>query len=284
MADPITLFDETLDIHFSGQYHVSIQLSLDGFSFCVLNTTTDKYIGYRHYTIQPNMLPDKYLERVEEILEKDDFLQHPFKSVYALFVNRKVSLVPADFFQAQKIRDFYEENHRLEPLDELHYRTIGASSIMSIFAIDNQVANLLIKYLKRVRFYHQALPGIENGLAASKNTSKDLLLVDVHYRFFDLAWFQQGRLKIYNSFYFKELEDILYYCLQLVQENKLDTGKTILNVSGAVEQGKFEKLFSPYLKDIEFKQGCPRFVYSYRLKEIPAHQLANLYTLYSCGS
>jgi len=44
----ISLIDETLDKNLTANYNLSIQVSLDGFSFCIKDLIRNKYIVLKH--------------------------------------------------------------------------------------------------------------------------------------------------------------------------------------------------------------------------------------------
>ena len=45
----LELFDETLDINSTENYELSVQVSPDGFPFCLLDTIRNKYVLLRSF-------------------------------------------------------------------------------------------------------------------------------------------------------------------------------------------------------------------------------------------
>ena len=68
----LELFDETLDINSTENYELSVQVSPDGFSFCLLDTIRNKFVLIRAFEPEEN----KYFntDKINELLSKDDFL------------------------------------------------------------------------------------------------------------------------------------------------------------------------------------------------------------------
>ena len=68
----LELFDETLDINSTENYELSVQVSPDGLSFCLLDTIRNKFVLIRSFGAEEN----KYFnaDKISELLHKDDFL------------------------------------------------------------------------------------------------------------------------------------------------------------------------------------------------------------------
>ncbi|MCJ7446075.1 MAG: DUF3822 family protein [Bacteroidales bacterium] len=96
----LELFDETLDINSTDNYELSVQLSPDGFHFCILDAIRNKYILLRSSEPDDNkyFTPDK----INDIISKDDFLTRRYKKVNIVLPSPKFTLVPAPLFDPGK--------------------------------------------------------------------------------------------------------------------------------------------------------------------------------------
>ena len=86
----LELFDETLDINSTENYELSIQVSPDGLSFCLLDRSEINLFMLRSFGAEEN----KYFnaDKISELLSKDDFLtkrlkkdklRHAFIKIYS---------------------------------------------------------------------------------------------------------------------------------------------------------------------------------------------------------
>ena len=50
----LELFDETLDINSTENYELSIQVSPDGLSFCLLDSVRNKFVLFRSFGAEDN--------------------------------------------------------------------------------------------------------------------------------------------------------------------------------------------------------------------------------------
>jgi hypothetical protein len=96
----LELFDETLDINSTENYELSIQVSPDGFSFCILDTIRSKFVLIRAFEAEEN----KYFNanKINELLGKDDFLTKRYKKVSVILPSPKFTIVPSPLFDPGK--------------------------------------------------------------------------------------------------------------------------------------------------------------------------------------
>ena len=63
------LLDETLDINNTQFYNLSIQATLDGFLFAILDTESSKYLGIKRYQFERTINPDKQFDEISRIIQ-----------------------------------------------------------------------------------------------------------------------------------------------------------------------------------------------------------------------
>ena len=76
----ICLIDKTFDSTQTHLYHLSIQISLDGFYFSVLDIPKGKYIilnGHHFFLKRPRLL----LKHVSDVIDSEDIFSQEFKSI-----------------------------------------------------------------------------------------------------------------------------------------------------------------------------------------------------------
>ena len=70
--------DELFDIKQASNYHLSIQIGLDGFSFCMLDTLRNRYVAFQHIPLVVGKL--QFLPRkIETIFDQEEKLGASFK-------------------------------------------------------------------------------------------------------------------------------------------------------------------------------------------------------------
>src|SRR5665811_1617082 len=92
----INSIDETFDIKLASEYHLSIQVGLDGFSFCILDIHRRKYIVFQHIPLIVGKL--QFLsKKVESIFDQDEKLNASYQSVSITYSTNNATLFPKEY-------------------------------------------------------------------------------------------------------------------------------------------------------------------------------------------
>ena len=111
---------------------LSIQFSLDGFSFCISNFNDEIY-QFTSYEFEEKMnSPETILESLQEIFKKDTSLQDEFETVQVIHQNSLSTFVPNDYFKEEALKSYVKYNIRTittdlivyDNVDELHSKNV----------------------------------------------------------------------------------------------------------------------------------------------------------------
>ncbi|MFC2152327.1 DUF3822 family protein [Bacteroidota bacterium] len=274
--------DETLDINITQSYYLSIQVSLDGLSFCILDPVREKYIAFSHKSFEKDLIFDDVLNTIEEYIKKNELLNHTYKSTKLIWLTSKNTLIPNSYFKKENLKKYFEFNQKLDDLDEIHYKKLKYVEANSVYVISSQIANIFIKKFSKISFYNQQIPFIEHALFKYHSESKKVF-VNINDRFIDLMITENGKLLLYNNFAYKTEMDMIYYILYVFDHFKLDTQNTDLILSGLIDKKAttYAKL-KEFINHIKFDKLPESFTYSYTFNQIPAHSFTNLFNLQLC--
>ena len=94
----------------SQQHHtkrqLSIQFSLDGFSFCISNAE-NCIVHFSSYTFDnEGTTPESLLGLIEEVFKNDEDLHDDFESVMVIHENHLSSLVPNVYFDEKHLKSY----------------------------------------------------------------------------------------------------------------------------------------------------------------------------------
>lgn len=281
--DDLSLLDETLDINITKSYHVSIQIDLNGFSFCLLDTIRNKYVALKHYPF--DIHSEGAGEKLRTVFERDEFLKREFKGAKMIFTTRQSTLVPHPLFDKENVQDYFSFNHSLQ---DNHYgiffNRLKHADAYVVFAVPDYVPSVMKEYLPAVKLFHQSVPLIENILLDRKNRKEQAIVwMNISEKLFDIVVIDDKKLKLYNCFSFHDVNDLLYFTLYVFEQQKLDPGKTEILLSGKITKTREEyEVLRKYIRNIRFDTPNPQFTYSYTFNQIPSHTYLNLLNLYPC--
>jgi len=276
----LELFDETLDINSTENYELSIQVSPDRFSFCLLDTIRNKYVLIRSHEADEN----RYFsdEKVNEILSQDDFLKKRYKRVNVIMPSQKFTLVPAALFDPGKKDEYFTFNHTQEEGCMIAVNKINDPDSFIVFSVSKPVIDIIANFYPAVHPSHHLRPLLDHLSHKKKSISGNYIHIHVEREFFNLIIYSNNQLKFCNSFNYRNISDILYYVLNVFK--KLDIGQEeTIYFSGITE--KYDDLssnFSIYVRNIKFAEPSGNFTFSYVFNDLELHTFLNLFNIVHC--
>ncbi len=276
----LELFDETLDINSTENYDLSVQLSPDGLSFCLLDTIRNKFILIRSFEPDDN----KYFnfEKIKELLEKDDFLNKHYKKVSVVMPSPKFTIVPAPLFDPGKKDEYFEFNQLKKESDTILVNRINDPDAFLIFSVSDPLTLLLKSYYPGIHPYHHLKPLLNHVSHRKRSVHGDYIHIHIERDFFNLVIFNGNILKFCNSFNYRNISDILYFVMNVFKKLDVKQEETVY-LSGLTE--KYDDLFSGfsiYIRNVKFAEPSGNFTFSYVFNDTDLHRFLNLFNVVTC--
>ncbi len=243
--------------------HLSIQFSLDGFSFCILNKDSKTFTALSEYTFQEvNNTPQKLLQNIISVFKDEELLQKKYHSVNVCHVNELASLVPKPVFDKNRLKDYVKFNIKVYDSDYLVYDEIKSHDMVSVYIPYTNVNNYLLDKFKAFEFKHASNILIESILNIYKYSLVPHVFAHVSDTHFELIIIANKKLQLYNSFKFATKEDFIYYVLFTAEQLKLNPLKFELILLGAIQ--KDDELFNiayKYIKNVSLLENRSKYVF-----------------------
>lgn len=276
----INLLDKSYHKDNSNHYHLSLQIDSEGLAYCILDSRRKRYIGFQKYFFGKSSDIISLVNKLENQLEEEDILNASFKSSSCIYHTQKSTLVPNVFFDESKLREYFEFNHALDELDEIHYNVVPEINAYNVFTIPTYLANLLHNKFKGILIYHQATPFIKSVLKDFRPSSS--VHINLNPGFFDIIVKLDNQLKLYNTFLYQNDTDMLYYILFIINQLKLNPETIPLTICGEMsDRISYQESLSKYIPKMMFLEpASPGF--SRVFEHISMHKYFNLFYLYNC--
>jgi hypothetical protein len=276
----LELFDETLDINSTENYELSIQVSPDGLSFCILDSIRNKFVMIRSFGAEEN----KYFTagKIQELLLKDDFLTKRYKKVFCVMPSSKFTIVPAPLYDPGKKDEYFTFNHNLEDDNIVLIDKIKDPDAFLVFSVSRSISEVINSVYPGVYPHHHIKLLLDHTSSIRKSVNGNYINVHVERDFFNLIVFNSNQLKFCNSFVYRNISDILYYVLNAFKNLDIKQEETIY-FSGLTE--KYDDLsssFSLYIRNIKFAEPSGNFTFSYIFNDTELHRFINLFTVINC--
>lgn len=277
----INLVDHSFDLKRTSEYHISIQLGLDGFSFCILDVSRNKYIAFRHIPLivgKPQFLPKK----IEVLFEEEEKLNASFHSVSIIYSGINATLFPKEFSGASdslKLAALTSENNRIE---EIRTEDIPGSNYQIVYGFPHQVINLFNRKYTEFRFRHKSIPLLATVLD-QVNEKKNSLLINFEKKYFRTIALKGTQIVLHNSFYFKNESDFLFHTLNVWHNLQFDAERDEVFIGGFVaDDSSYIRQLKKYISNILFLKPSEDFNYGNLFEKTQKHQFVSLLNTYPC--
>ena len=232
---------------------VSIQVSLDGFSFYIKDTAADAIIDSQEYFFENLNTPQKTLEKIQNIFTTTPSLNQEFKDVVVIYANELFALVPKVLFDEQNLTDYLKFNTKILKTDFIVYDELEALDLVNVYVPYTNINNFFFDHFGTFTYYHSQSILINSILGQAKPSDNPEVFVQVGHQSLDLICYQGQKLLLNNHFKYETPEDFVYYILFCFEQLNLNTETTKLWLNGAItEEDANYKLVYDYVRNIDF--------------------------------
>ncbi|WP_196894532.1 DUF3822 family protein [Aureivirga marina] len=252
---------------------LSIQLSLDGFSFCIYDENLEEYTALINFEFESKAAtPQIHLEYVMKTFRENVLLQKTYKSIHVAHSNNMATFVPKAFFNEKYLKNYLKHTVKVFDNDFIVYDEIPQSDIVSVYIPFVNINNFLFEQFGAFEYTHSSSILVKNLINTYKNTKKQHVFINVIDHTFEMVILDNGVFKMYNSFQFKTKEDFIYYILFTAEQLSLNPEEFELVFLGVIdEKSELYKISYQYIRNISFVENqTPKF------KNLPNH---SFYTL-----
>lgn len=275
-----SIVDESFDPVISSSYFISIQITLDGFSFCILDPVRNKYIQMQHIPLDGKQA---LIPQVEECFASVEKLNLPYKKCMVLLPSNIATLVPSSLYENGDEIKWLSFSHTLSDSQGVATNKVRMADAFNIFAVNHELERILRRQFPAPSLYQQYTPIIEGNLATMADSEKPFVIINLENEYFDLLVFRENNLKLCNSFPIKSESDFLYFCLFVFEQLKLNSQTTEVLMFGRHPRfSELENLLSDYIKKVRHSNMPHQFQYSHQFRSLDTPEFYNMLSLPLC--
>lgn len=279
----LSFFSGKFNINETSTYTLSLQLENKRYSYVVIDAGKKNYIAIKHINFDDKDIAKNYTDKIHKIFSTDAFLIKNYKTVNFNFVSQKTTLIPKPLFDKLKLKYYFEFNHNLEESEELHFNFLPNAVAYNVFAIPGGLTSMLINRFSEVNFFNQASNIIERAIEKTKASKfkTPLIHIDVKSDFIDIAVVISGKLMLYNTFTYKNKNDIIYFALNIFKQLNFLPANSHTFISGDIsEKSNFFIQICKYIPNIKLSSLNKSVKYVF--KHVPEHLLYDVLNLHLC--
>ena len=236
------IYQKNNNIDQSEYIELSIQVSLSGLSFCVLNTFTSTFTFFKHFVFEKKLNPSVVLDKIIHYFDTETSLQQNFNTVRVIHDNELSALVPKPLLNEDYLADYLKFNSKILRTDFITYDSILANDSVNVYVPYVNINNYLYERFGAFEFKHFSTIIIENILVLEKNATSTKMYVHVSRNHFEIIVLENNKLKLYNTFDYLTKEDFIYYILFTAEQLQLNPEEFPLVLLGHI--AKDDELFN----------------------------------------
>lgn len=253
---------------------LSIQISLSGLSFCVLNRKESNIEYLRRFDFKIKLTPEAVLDRLISIIDTEPLLIQPFEKVLILFQNELSNLVPEALFEQDNASDYLKFSSKIIKTDFISYDTIAANKSINVFVPYVNINNYLFEIYGEFEYKHASTILLEHILNKEKHAKDSTLFLNVDRFHFEIVVVKHGELILYNSFEYFTKEDFIYYILFTMEQLKLNPETLKVKLMGRIaKDDALYHLLYTYIRYVEFETSSNQFTSDVEPNEKHCHSL-----------
>jgi len=280
----IAVIDETFDSSSTPSYHLSLQYCDRSFSFAILDTDKLKYLAFKNFWFDAPTTGQNQTDQIRTLLNSENYLTLPYKSVHFLYPSPVSVLIPAPLFRKEEPEVYFKFSSELKPGDKVIFRKIPSVDSYALFPVPADFINQVGLMMQKAEFFHQSCPQIEEAISETPGmTGVARVYAHINSGFIDLLIISSEKLLFYNSFVIKNTDDLVFFILYLYEQFGLSQEESPVIIDGFPElyPGTTE-LLHQYLKQIVIRKFSKNYTYSQSFSDIVQHHNTQLLNLARC--
>lgn len=230
---------------------LSIQVSLNGLSFCVLDTIGKTIVKSDRLVFQKNLSPNDLQKKLAQLLQKHGVNSSEFSEVVVVHSNGLFSFVPKSLFDVNELANYLKFNAKILANDHIAYDEFDNYDMVNVYVPFVNINNYIFDLFGEFEYRHNGSVLVQTLLNSSGTNQIPVCYVHVDGQQMDITVIAQKKLLLYNSFTFTSKTDFIYYLLFTMEQLKLDTENTKVRLFGSIKEADdIYDLCYQYVKDI----------------------------------
>ncbi len=274
--NPIHIQTESFNIGLASSYHLSIQLGVHHFSYCLLNTTTFTYDYVKKY---PLTSKENTATEITEIINNDSNLKAEFFSQSIAFINFPSTLVPDKLYKEEEAETLLTFNTKVN--GKVLADNIFSQKAYLIYSVPESILNIVSNFFPNAKYKAQESILIQQY--SQLNTENKKAYLYLNEQKVGITIFNGDKLIFNNSFKYDSKEDLLYYVLFSFEQLKLSPDSINVSVFGNIEEtDESFGLMYEYIRNIKLGKRPHQFTFPTEFNPLADHKYFGLFTQILC--
>lgn len=233
---------------------LSIQVSLSGLSFCILDTVDETIVTFEEHSFHKTLTPETALTQVKSILEAANITQNTYKSVTVIHENELSAFVPASLFNEHELPSYLKFNVKIFENDHITFDVLKNSELVNVYVPYVNLNNYFFDVFGEFEFKHTSTILVESLLR--KTHTEPIMYAFVANGHFEIIVIKNKKLLLYNTFNYQTPEDFIYYILFTAEQLALNPEAFKLYLYGNVsKEDELYNIAYTYIREVEIAKN-----------------------------
>ncbi len=230
---------------------LTIQVSLNGLSFCVFDTLSGKPIILKNVHFNSFQRSAKIEDLFASVFHENIELKDKYDDIVIIHSNNLSTFVPTALFDDEFLGSYLQYNTKVFETDFFAFDAIEKYEMNNVYIPYVNMNNFFIDQFGSFDYKHANSILVSKLLDLSKNNEERKMFVHVSESHFEIIVVQNQKLHLYNSFDYKTPEDFIYYLLFTAEQLQLNPENFKLEFLGAItEEDVLYKIAYKYIRNI----------------------------------
>ena len=243
---------------------LSVQVSLNGLSFCVFDTLLNQAISLKNIPFSSFQKSAKIEDLFEVVFKENLELTATYDEVLVIHSNNLSTFVPVALFDEEFIGSYLQYNTKVFETDFFTFDELPTYEMNNVYIPYVNMNNFFVDKFGSFTYKHSSTILVSQLLLVSKNNEDRKMFVHLLDSHFEIIIVQNQQLLLYNSFDYKTPEDFIYYLLFTAEQLQLNPENFKLELLGSIaEEDEFYKIAYKYVRNVTLmEQEMPSINFS----------------------
>ena len=241
---------QSLETKIEPSTNLIIKLGANNIDLMLLNSI-GCIIVYIDRKFNEKLSPAKLLKKLDFIINEFDINSFNVISVKLIVFNKLSTLIPLNLFDENLSLHYLKFNSKLLKNDYAANDLIEEVGAVNVYIPFININNYLVEKFGSFNYYHYSTILIKK-LLRYNSVSETNVYANIQLNNFQILIFKNKNFLYYNNFEIKDKEDILYFILFALEQNKIDNIKNKLLLIGDIKKEDDTYLFLiKFIKNID---------------------------------
>ncbi|WP_178989078.1 DUF3822 family protein [Winogradskyella schleiferi] len=249
---------------------LSIQINLNGLSFCILNKTNHTIEFLKSIAFEQKLNPVEVLNRLKTELSSNTVFSQDFNAVLVIHQNELATLVPEQLYDAAHKVDYLKFNSKILGNDFITEDEIPVNKSVNVYVPYVNINNYIFDTFGEFVYKHSSSILIDSLLQHTETKEAPIIHIHVNKSTIELLVIKNGKLQLFNVFEYHSKEDFTYYVLFVFEQLNLDVETTAVELSGQIDNDdELFKILYMYVRHVSFIEK--KYSFDITAETAPSH-------------